>query len=197
MTGDATPTSDEARQAAAKALLDEGGGPGNGLHSWRCEYPDRYGPCDCVQEVADLILAAAAPLLVSADSSAQAERLRRERDRWEDEAKGWERHLIAAEVVVEGLRAELANEVELRKSYQREVAALRAAGGQEKPSGEEDTGKLRLLVEPHPNQWAAIQLHDAVLAAADEIDRLRTRASRWASPSPPAPAWWRSRPPPA
>ena len=31
------------------------------------------------------------------------------------------------------LRAELANEVELRKSYQREVAALRAAGGQEKP----------------------------------------------------------------
>lgn len=30
------------------------------------------------------------------------------------------------------LRAELSNEVELRKSYQREVAALRTAGGQEK-----------------------------------------------------------------
>lgn len=77
MTGDTTPISDEARKAAAKALLDEGGGPGNSFHSWRCEYPDRYGPCDCVQEVADSILAVAAPLLVSAE----AERLQAELDR--------------------------------------------------------------------------------------------------------------------
>lgn len=54
---------DEATFAAAQALLDEGGGPGNSIHSWRCEHPDRYGPCDCVQEVADSILAAALPYL--------------------------------------------------------------------------------------------------------------------------------------
>ena len=84
MTGDTTPISDEARKkaldeltqlsqaaglyddlppaavaAAAKALLDEGGGPGNGIHSWRCEHPDRYGPCDCVNEVTRSMLAAA------------------------------------------------------------------------------------------------------------------------------------------
>ena len=31
-------------------MISEGGGPGNSIHSWRCEYPDRYGPCDCVAE---------------------------------------------------------------------------------------------------------------------------------------------------
>ena len=25
--------------------------PGNSLHSWRCEYPDRYGECACVEEM--------------------------------------------------------------------------------------------------------------------------------------------------
>jgi hypothetical protein len=34
----------------AESLISEGGGPGDSLHSWRCEYPDRYGPCDCVAE---------------------------------------------------------------------------------------------------------------------------------------------------
>jgi hypothetical protein len=34
----------------AEALIGEGGGPGDSLHSWRCEYPDIYGPCDCVAE---------------------------------------------------------------------------------------------------------------------------------------------------
>lgn len=44
--------------AAVKALLDDGAGPGNSLHSWRCEYPDIYGECDCVQETAREITAA-------------------------------------------------------------------------------------------------------------------------------------------
>jgi hypothetical protein len=48
-------------EALARGLLDEGAGPGNSLHSWRCEYPDRYGPCDCVtgvaQELAQALLA--------------------------------------------------------------------------------------------------------------------------------------------
>ena len=27
-----------------------------GMHSWRCQYPDAYGPCDCFEElVTDLI----------------------------------------------------------------------------------------------------------------------------------------------
>jgi hypothetical protein len=39
-------------EVASRVLLDEGAGPGNSIHSWRCEYPDRYGPCDCVGEVA-------------------------------------------------------------------------------------------------------------------------------------------------
>jgi hypothetical protein len=34
----------------AEALISEGGGPGNSLHSWRCEHPDIYGPCGCVAE---------------------------------------------------------------------------------------------------------------------------------------------------
>lgn len=63
MTGQTIP--EEARKAGAKALLDEGGGPGNSYHSWRCEHPDRYGPCSCVEEVVDLILTAAAPFLLA------------------------------------------------------------------------------------------------------------------------------------
>jgi hypothetical protein len=125
MTGDTTPISDEAITRLIKAFYEA-----HGVESWESSAEYRSGAEHHWMREA---LAETAPLLVSSDSSAQAEWLRRERDRWEDEAKGWERHLIAAEVVVEGLRAELANEVELRKSYQREVAALRTAGGQEKP----------------------------------------------------------------
>ena len=31
--------------------------PGNSLHSWRCEYPDRYGECACVEEMITDLLA--------------------------------------------------------------------------------------------------------------------------------------------
>jgi len=41
--------------AIAQALLDEGAGPGNSIHGWRCEYPDMYGPCNCVTEVAAVV----------------------------------------------------------------------------------------------------------------------------------------------
>lgn len=31
----------------------------DGIHSWRCEHPDRYGPCkcfeDCIDELVELI----------------------------------------------------------------------------------------------------------------------------------------------
>lgn len=44
-------------------LSAEGGEPGSSIHGWRCEYPDRYGPCECVDEVARAQLAAILPLL--------------------------------------------------------------------------------------------------------------------------------------
>ena len=50
-------------EAGAKALADEGGLPGSSIHSWRCEYPDRYGPCDCVPQTVVEILAAVVPLI--------------------------------------------------------------------------------------------------------------------------------------
>lgn len=41
----------------ARVLHDEGCGPGTSIHGWRCEHPDRYGPCNCVDELADAVLA--------------------------------------------------------------------------------------------------------------------------------------------
>lgn len=31
------------------------------IHSWRCEHPDRYGPCSCFQELVDDLLRAVDP----------------------------------------------------------------------------------------------------------------------------------------
>lgn len=45
-------TREQAIERVAKALLDNGAEPGNSIHSWRCEHPDHYGPCNCVAEVA-------------------------------------------------------------------------------------------------------------------------------------------------
>lgn len=60
---------DVERDAIVKVLLEEGAGPGNSIHSWRCEYPDQYGPCDCVEQTADAVLALL-PLLHPADERA-------------------------------------------------------------------------------------------------------------------------------
>lgn len=58
------------------ALISEGAAPGNSIHGWRCEYPDRYGPCDCVwetaQEVADALLDAVRTDPAVADALAHA-----------------------------------------------------------------------------------------------------------------------------
>jgi hypothetical protein len=54
---------DESIRAAVKVLNDGGGQPGSGLHSWRCEHPDRYGPCTCVAEVASDVVAAVEPII--------------------------------------------------------------------------------------------------------------------------------------
>ena len=52
--------SDELRDRIAQVLLENGlrrvqpvlAGP-DSLHSWRCEYPDRYGPCTCFDDLVD------------------------------------------------------------------------------------------------------------------------------------------------
>lgn len=46
-----------AADVIAEALLRGGAAPGSSLHSWRCEYPDQYGPCRCVPETVVEILA--------------------------------------------------------------------------------------------------------------------------------------------
>ena len=44
----------EAVEAATEALREQG----DPIHSWRCAYPDRYGPCDCIEEAGRDIAAA-------------------------------------------------------------------------------------------------------------------------------------------
>lgn len=57
-------TVDDAVGAGARALAAEGGGPGDSIHSWRCEHPDRYpGACECVPGVTVEVLRAAWPIL--------------------------------------------------------------------------------------------------------------------------------------
>jgi len=55
--------SDPVVEAAAAELLASGAGAGSSIHGWRCEYPDRYGECDCVQETARDIVTAVRPLI--------------------------------------------------------------------------------------------------------------------------------------
>jgi len=58
-------TPDEAVEAAAEVervlrehgLSDDPGQFDSNIHSWRCEYPDHYGPCSCFQELRDELAA--------------------------------------------------------------------------------------------------------------------------------------------
>jgi hypothetical protein len=45
----------------AQVLTAEGGAPGNSLHGWRCEYPDWFGACHCVEQTARAIVDALQP----------------------------------------------------------------------------------------------------------------------------------------
>lgn len=77
------------------ALLTEGAGVGNSIHSWRCEYPDTYGDCDCVEETAQAVADAVAVLIAeqaleglqSIIDHAKAEALR-DAAEWFDEIAG-------------------------------------------------------------------------------------------------------------
>lgn len=45
-----------------QVLKDHGGDPGDGLHSWRCRSPEKYGPCTCLEELATALLAKLEPV---------------------------------------------------------------------------------------------------------------------------------------
>ncbi len=57
---------DEMRESVRRTLVEHGCGQGSSLHSWRCDKPDIYGPCNCVGEVTTDILVALAPLIAAA-----------------------------------------------------------------------------------------------------------------------------------
>ena len=47
-------TSDEVERVLREnGLTDKPADYGDGIHSWRCEYPDVYGPCTCFAELRD------------------------------------------------------------------------------------------------------------------------------------------------
>ena len=51
---------DRIRQAlVAAGLSDRPDLYDSNIHSWRCEYPDRYGHCTCLDELVDGLVAAA------------------------------------------------------------------------------------------------------------------------------------------
>ena len=55
-------TRDEAVQAVARVLCDEGADSEGGWHSWRCFDRERYPePCDCTEQAARAAIAAAEP----------------------------------------------------------------------------------------------------------------------------------------
>lgn len=64
-----------ATREAVTTLLAEHGLEGNyDIHSWRCQHPDRYGPCDCVSELVDnLMVLVTAGLAAAWDEGVQAQ----------------------------------------------------------------------------------------------------------------------------
>lgn len=42
---------DELTRALAKNGINGDGKDQAPFHSWRCEYPERYGPCQCLREL--------------------------------------------------------------------------------------------------------------------------------------------------
>lgn len=52
------PDDPEVQKRVEKVINDEGGQPGSSIHGWRCSYPDSYGECGCVAEIARSVLSA-------------------------------------------------------------------------------------------------------------------------------------------
>lgn len=50
------------RATILQVFAEYGFAPGTDPHGWRCYHPDRYGPCDCAEQVADAVLALLRPV---------------------------------------------------------------------------------------------------------------------------------------
>ncbi len=46
------------RETVTRVLAENGVEGNYEMHSWRCNYPDRYGPCDCVETLIDELVEA-------------------------------------------------------------------------------------------------------------------------------------------
>jgi hypothetical protein len=46
------------RDQLVQTLVEQGAGQGDSIHSWRCSHPDRYGKCECTEQLADAIIEA-------------------------------------------------------------------------------------------------------------------------------------------
>jgi len=47
----------KARRDSLRTLLVENGlSQGDTLHGWRCDHPDRYGECECLEELIEELM---------------------------------------------------------------------------------------------------------------------------------------------
>lgn len=83
---------EEMVDAVTKALLNEGCGIGHSIHSWRCEHPDRYGACDCLEVTARGTLQAIAPMVTKlmAEQTDGLERLLQHQREHDQRTEGWD-----------------------------------------------------------------------------------------------------------
>ena len=47
---------EDERGTLRQILVENGLGPGSSLHGWRCDHPDVYGECDCLDELIEDVM---------------------------------------------------------------------------------------------------------------------------------------------
>src|SRR5690606_1311959 len=71
----------EIKAAVLATFVEYGDEAGSGIHSWRCAYPDRYGPCRCREEfAADVAARVAGGVPGRSEAEVKAEALREAAD---------------------------------------------------------------------------------------------------------------------
>lgn len=60
----------ESRDAVKRIFIEWGMETGGSPHGWRCETPDVYGPCDCLEAIAAEIVDALYPIVERRKSAA-------------------------------------------------------------------------------------------------------------------------------
>jgi hypothetical protein len=57
------------RETITRVLVENGVSGNLDMHSWRCQYPERYGECDCVADLIDDLVKQLAPQVWWANQS--------------------------------------------------------------------------------------------------------------------------------